>query len=494
VNPLRARRHPHLLQISARPWLDRLRREAGHPVPLDQVPDDWLAEVRARGFDGIWPMGLWTTGRRARQLALTYPDLLATYERIVPGWEPADVPGSPYSISAYEPFPGSGGREALAGLRERMHAHGLGLVVDYVPNHLGVDHPWLNDHPDRLVRGSARDLAAHPGRWFVHTTPDGEDRVFGHGRDPHFDGWSDTVQIDHRRRDARDAMVELLLDVASQADGVRCDVSMLLLPEVLESTWGPGDPAEKGDFWTEAFAALRARHPETVAIAEVYWGLQDRLASLGFDYAYDKDLYDELLDGDVAAVRNTVSRDASHHRIRMRFLENHDELRAWTTFGVARSTAAALVTFALPGLRLFQAGQESGARERLPVQIGREGPEPGDDDARALYDRLLPALDHPAFHGDDWSPLGFEDAPDASADGLVGSRWSDGSVTWWAIANVATEPRRGRIRGDAAPPVDEAIDVLTDSVYRPLDASADPRTWEMDVPPGGGCLLRFEGA
>jgi molecular chaperone HtpG len=147
-----------LLQIAARPWLDRLRREAARPVTLDQIPDDWLAAVRARGFDGIWPMGLWTTGPRARQLALTYPGLLATYERVVPGWEPADVAGSPYSIAAYEPFPGSGGRAALSRLRERLHGHGLGLVVDFVPNHLGVDHPWLNEHPEHLVRGDARDL------------------------------------------------------------------------------------------------------------------------------------------------------------------------------------------------------------------------------------------------------------------------------------------------------------------------------------------------
>ncbi len=486
MNPLRARKHPHLLEISVRPFLRARADETGVPATLDSISDDWMAGVRARGFDGVWPMGVWTTGPRARRLALGYPDLLSTYERLAPDWEPADVGGSPYSIAAYEPHPGLGGRAALGRLRERLHAHGLGLVLDFVPNHLGLDHPWLDGHPERLVRGTARDLAAHPDRWFVHTTPGGEDRIFGHGRDPHFAGWSDTVQVDHRRRETRQAMVDLFLDLAGQADGLRCDVSMLLLPEVLESTWGPGPAGEAGDFWAEAFAALREHRPETVTVAEVYWGLQDRLAALGFDYGYDKDLYDQLIDGDAAAVAETVKAEPSHHSIRMRFLENHDEPRAWSTFGADRSTAAALVTFTLPGLRLFQDGQETGSLERLPVQFSRPADETVDEAARALYDRLLPALDHAAFHGDDWSPLPFDAVDDAPTDGLVGSRWSDGHVVWWAIANVGKDARRARVAGAGL----KGVDVLTDEEHRP----GEDASLEVEICAGGGRLLRFDPA
>lgn len=433
------------------PWLTALAPSPEAPLLLSEVPDRVLDEIRSDGFDGIWLMGAWTTGPRARRLALGYPDLLATYEKLLPKWTPRDVGGSCYSIADYSPPDRVGGRDGLRHLRARLNARGLGLVLDFVPNHLGIDHPWLDERPELLVRGTPRDLAAAPDSWFVHTTLSGEDRIFSHGRDPNFAGWSDTVQVDHRRRDARDAMTDLFVDIASLADGLRCDMAMLQLGDVFHRTWGDGAPEEAGEFWPAAIGAARQRFPELALIAEAYWGLEDRLCDLGFDWAYDKELYDRLCAGDVDGVREQIALSLEHHSRRVHFLENHDEKRAWASFGPRRSAAAAVALYGLPGLRFFQLGQVQGHRHRPPVQLDRYPVEKPNARCRKLYQPLLAALNEPAFHAGTWSALTFSDVEEKSAAGMVGSRWDEGDLSWFAIANLGTDSGRAHVAVEVAP-------------------------------------------
>ncbi len=446
-NPLRRRQHPLLLEIAVRPWLSRLSRAAGTRVGFRDVPDAELARIRAAGFDGVWIMGVWPTGPEARRLALYYPDLLRTYETLLPDWEPRDVHGSPYSIRDYEPLAAAGGREGLAALRARMAAHGLGLMLDFVPNHMGIDHPWLDAHPERFVRGTARDLAREPGNWFVHTTPAGEDRIFAHGRDPYFPGWSDTVQLDYRRREARAAMTRVLLDVAALADGIRCDVAMLALPDVFAKTWGDGPPGEAGDFWAEALAALRGEHPDTVLMAEVYWGLGPRLRAIGFDWVYDKELLDALLARDLANLRARFAVPAADHEGFVRFLENHDEPRAREALG-ERERASAVLAWGLPGVRFVFDGQVEGARGKAPVQIARLGDPVPDEDRARFYSQLLAFLDEPPLHTGGWTDLSpcFIDGADTAP--LFASLWSAPEGHRVLLANLDGTARTPRLACD----------------------------------------------
>src|SRR5690606_17591558 len=130
----------------------------------------------------------------------------------------------------------------------------------------------------------------------THTGP----RVFAYGRDPYFDGWSDTAQLNYRHPGLRQAMRAELAQIATQCDGVRCDMAMLLLPDVIERTWGDdaqpadGTPADNTCFWPTAIAAARQMSPQFIFMAEVYWGREYELQQLGFDYTYDKELYDRL--------------------------------------------------------------------------------------------------------------------------------------------------------------------------------------------------------
>jgi hypothetical protein len=446
-NPLRRSPHPLLLEIPARAWIRSLSDAAGRPLTLAEVPDEPLDELGRHGFHGVWLMGGWTTGPGGRALALHYPDLLATYQRMIPDWEPRDVGGSPYSIRAYEPWPPLGDLDALATFRERLLERGLGLVLDFVPNHVSFDHPWLDERPDLLVQGTARDLARDPASWFVHTSPDGTDRIFAHGRDPHFPGWSDTCQVDYRRREARQAMADILHDLADRCDGLRCDMAMLVLEDVFRGTWGEDENGEAGTFWKTVIPEVRRKHPEILFIAEVYWGLEGRMRDVGFDFTYDKDLYDKLVAGDVAGLAYRGSRPLDEQLGNVRFLENHDEPRVNQTLGPERMRPAAAFAYTLPGLRFFQEGQESGRRLRPPVQLARAPVEAPDESCRAFHERLFALLTDETFHGGEWAPLEIraDGEEDPSRDGLLGNRWTHAGSTRVVVANFAAEPRRGRV-------------------------------------------------
>ena len=478
-NPLRRSPNPLLLQIPVRPWLRALSDEAGRALTLAEVPEETLEAIRRRGFHGIWLMGVWTTGPAGRSLALGYPDLLSTYESLLPDWTPADVGGSPYSIRAYAASEKMGGNEALGELRRRLHEKGLGLVLDFVPNHVALDHPWLDEQPALLVRGAPKDLVAQPSGWFVHTAPDGTDHIYAHGRDPHFPGWSDTCQIDYRRRETREAMTEVLRGLAGRCDGLRCDMAMLVLDDVFRGTWGTDPDGESGAFWSVAIPEVRRHYPELVLIAEVYWGLEGRMLEVGFDFTYDKDLYDKLVAGDLAGVRHRAGIPLESQAHCVRFLENHDEPRAMSTLGPERSVAAAALAYTLPGMRFFQDGQERGWRHRPPIQLARYPSEPTDERCRSRYEELFVQLSDPVFHEGRWQPAAFA-GPDRkpAPESLFGNRWTAGSRTRIVVANLADSAASGRL---LLPELTGGSARISVRVTSAQDGTATPDDFERDL-------------
>lgn len=445
MNPLRATPNPHLLEIPVRPWLRRFAAPGGSPS-LERVPDAELDGIRERGFHGVWLMGVWRTGERARRLARVHPGLRVEYSRLLPGWTDEDVQGSPYSISGYEPGPELGGREGLARFRTRLHARGLGLMLDLVPNHLGIDHPWIEQHPERFVTGTQADRARAPDGWFERLGADGRRRFFAHGRDPYFPPWTDTVQLDYRLPVTRRAMEELLVELAGQCDGLRCDMAMLVLEDVFATTWGERTGAETGDFWTQAVGKLRERGLDTVLLAEAYWDLEPRLIEAGFDFAYDKRLYDAVVAGDAEAVRRCLAEPPERLAHGAHFLENHDEPRALAAFGPERLRAAAAIALPLPGLRLFHEGQEDGRRIRLPVQLVRAPEEAPVEWCRDFHARLQRILGDAAFHRGCWSAPEVRPAgPGEPVPPLAGSVWRLDRELRAVLANLSGSPAYARV-------------------------------------------------
>ncbi len=439
-------RNPTLCEINTWAWLGQLSREAGRRVTLDSVPDAEIERLAALGFDGVWLMGVWQRSDESRRMAREHPGLQNDYRKAVPDFTQGDVVGSPFSVAAYRVDPVLGGDAALSTLRQRLAERGIRLVLDFVPNHLARDHAWTSEHPEWLVQGDPELIAREPHNYFAVDAADRR-RIYAHGRDPHFSGWTDTVQVDYRSAGARRAMADVLLSIAERCDGARCDMAMLVTRDVFLRTWGREFDPPRAEFWPAAVTDVRAQHPGFLLLAEVYWDLEWDLLEQGFNYAYDKRLYDRLIESDATKVRQHLAAGLDYQRRLARFTENHDESRAVCAFGAERSLAAAALTYTLPGLRLFHEGQLDGWQTKLPVQLGRRAAEPAKPEVAAFFQRLLAALRHPIFRDGDWQPLEpvAAEAGDDSYRRIVAHRWSLGEAHRLVCVNLSPERARAQV-------------------------------------------------
>jgi len=433
-----ARRHPVLFQVNTRVRLFELAVALGRPATLDDVPDGELARLADYGFDLVWFLGVWQTGAAARSVSRANEQWLEEYARVLPDFRTEDVCGSCFAIQDYRVHADFGGPEALARLRARMRSHGLRLVLDFVPNHMAPDHAWVRDHPEWFVQGNEELLAAQPQNYRRLETAAGN-RIFAYGRDPYFDGWPDTLQLNYGEPALQQAMLQTLRSVARQCDGVRCDMAMLALPEVFQRTWG----ISSVPFWPRVTQTLHGDFPGFLFIAEVYWDLEWTLQQQGFDYTYDKRLYDRLVEGHARPVREHLRAGLDFQGHLARFLENHDEPRAAATFAPEVERAAAVVTFFTPGLRLFHQGQREGKRVRIPVHLGRGPPEVIEPATAAFHDLLVKCLDDPAFHDGAWQLLDCRPAWDGNGswDDFIAFAWTGpGERRRLVAVNYASHP------------------------------------------------------
>jgi len=416
-----APRYPSLFQINTRVRLSELSAALGRPATLDDVTGAELDRLAHDGFDLVWLLGVWQTGEAARRVSATNPEWLAEYHHVLPDFRESDVSGSCFAVCDYHVHADFGGDEALARLRERLRARGLRLVLDFVPNHVAPDHRWVEEHPDFFVEGTEEQLAAQPQNYCRLETVSGS-RILAYGRDPYFAGWPDTLQLNYGNPALQDALLGELQRIARQCDGVRCDMAMLVLPEVFQRTWGISAPA----FWPRAAAAVRSEVPGFLFLAEVYWDLEWTLQQQGFDYTYDKRLYDRLVHGPARPAREHLLAGLDFQDHLARFLENHDEPRAAATFALDVHQVAAVITFLTPGLRFFHQGQREGKRVRIPTHLGRGPAEAPDASIAGFYDRLLACLNDPAFRDGHWQLLDARPAweGNGSNDAFIAFSWT----------------------------------------------------------------------
>jgi Alpha amylase, catalytic domain len=392
--------YPSLYQINTRVWLNELSQKLGRKAMLDDIPDAELDCLAQLGFDWVWLLSVWQTGLEAQQVSRTNPDWRREFHETLPDLRDEDIPGSGFAITGYTVHANLGGDAALARLRERLKKRGLKLMLDFVPNHMGLGHPWTEDHPDYFVTGSELDLARAPQNYTWVKRKRG-DLLLAYGRDPYFSGWPDTLQLNYANPATHEAMIGELVRVSGQCDGVRCDMAMLVLPEVFERTWGQRAPL----FWPAATRRVRERVPGFVFMAEVYWDLEWTLQQQGFDYAYDKRLYDRLREHHARPVREHFHAGLHYQDKLSRFLENHDEPRAAATFSTEVHRAAAVITFLSPGLRFLHQGQFEGRKKRISPHLGRGPNEPVDAELVKFYDRLLAVLRQPVVREGRWQLL-----------------------------------------------------------------------------------------
>jgi hypothetical protein len=437
------RRFPVLWQLNARTAVQQVSDGA----TLDDLDDARLDALVPAETDWLYLLGVWQTGAAGRAVSRQHPDIRSACKAALPDVTDDDICGSCFAVTGYRVHERLGGDDALARLRARLAARGVRLMLDFVPNHTAPDHPWVSDHPEYYVAGSDGDLANAPANWIRVSTPQG-DRVLAYGRDPYFPGWPDTLQLDYSSPAVRTAMADALVDAAGHADGLRCDMAMLLLPDVFQRTWG----RSMEPFWPDALGRVHAERPDFMFMAEVYWDREYDLQQQGFDATYDKRLYDRLAAGDALGVRGHLHADAEYQARSARFLENHDEPRAAATFDVgARHRAAAVVTYLTPGVRFFQDGQREARRIHVPVHLCRAPIEPERDDVAAFYDALLMLLDDEVVHDGVWRLIDPRSAweGNSSHERLIAFTWStggDAELAYVVVVNFADSWSQGYLR------------------------------------------------
>ncbi|MFL6160806.1 MAG: alpha-amylase [Jatrophihabitantaceae bacterium] len=439
---------PAIYEVNTAVWLDELSRRTGRPVLLGEVTAaDWDA-VCPDGIDAVWLMGVWQRSPAGLEIARDNGELMASFRAALPDLRDEDVIGSPYCVRRYVVDDSFGGPAGLAAARRELAARGRRLVLDYVPNHVAPDHPWVQEHPERFVRGGPEDLADDPVGWLRVG-----DSVIAHGRDPYFPPWPDVLQLDAFAPELRAAAAATLGDIAEQCDGIRCDMAMLMTNDVFAKTWGGRTgPAPAEEFWPEVIAALRAAHPDTVLLAEAYWDMEWTLQQQGFAFCYDKRLYDRLLavaGGGPQPVRDHLRAEVGYQARLVRFLENHDEPRVASRAGRELERAAAVTIATLPGATLWHEGQFEGRLVRPPVFLRRRPDEAADPTLAAWYRNLVGSVAERGIRTGDWRLLEATGWPDNTSCGnLLAWTWSgrSGSGPHVVVVNASDQPAEGRVR------------------------------------------------
>jgi glycosidase len=176
--------------------LTELSRKLGRTATLDDIPDAELDRIAEMGFDWVWFLSVWQTGLAAQAISRANPEWLREFAKTLPDLKDEDIAGSGFAIQNYTVHRDLGGVAALARLRQRLQERGLKLMLDFVPNHMAPDHPWIDEHLDYFVHGSESDLARSQRNYCRVQTKNGL-LVLAYGRDPYFDGWPDTLQLNY---------------------------------------------------------------------------------------------------------------------------------------------------------------------------------------------------------------------------------------------------------------------------------------------------------
>lgn len=473
---------PVVYQISTRPWLYALA-QAGVPancgngrgtqyVCLRDVPDEEWAKIKNDHTDMVWLMGMWQLGEEGLQDSLGY---IERYRPDLPDITAEDIIGSPYAVVDYVVNPEIGNAADLAGVRAKLHSLGMGLMLDFVPNHLARDAKLFYEHPEAFIQRPSGDTS--PDEWWYNKN--GKTVAYGGG--PYDGPWTDTLQLNYFSTEAVQLIEGILMTIASQADGIRVDMAHLVLNEVFSRKWGEvlskggfGRPPQ--EFWSGVLSRVKSQYPGIVFVSEAYDYYmttppeQEYLTNLGIDYSYNKVVLDKLEHKHLEDFRGYVSSQSNGYLAQAcHFTENHDEPRAALSLGgQEQSFAGAIAALTLPGMRLTHFGQYDGLSNRLGVHLRRWTPEAPNSALHARYTKLMEVLAHQVFHYGSWT---FIDVPaDGSGWRLTAWRWEHDGEKRLVVINFSEQQAWGNVQvadafgGDGSDNV-ELTDLLTGTSF-----------------------------
>lgn len=438
-------KYPSIYEINTWVWVSELQAKTGEPVDLATVPQDEWDRIAALGVDAVWLLGVWERSPAGIAIANRNATLQAEFQHALDDFGPDDNVGSPFCVRRYAVDAHLGGAAGLAAARCQLRTRGVRLLLDFVPNHVAPDHPWVCTHPEYFIQGTVADARNDPMSYVRR-----HGFVYACGRDPYFPAWPDVLQLNVFSPGVRAETRATLADIAGDCDGVRCDMAMLVTNSVFGRTWGrrAGSPPPT-EYWHDVIPPVKQWHPDFLFIAEAYWDLEWELQQQGFDFCYDKRLYDRLVHGDASSVTDHLRAELSFQDRLVRFIENHDEPRAAATFSPARARAVAVASSTLPGAKLFHDGQLEGRRARVPVFLSRRADESLDCGLREFYARLLAAVTSAPLRDGQWRLCEHSGWPDNTThEHLAAWCWEHVGGRCLVVVNLSDVPAQGRIHVD----------------------------------------------
>jgi hypothetical protein len=228
-------------------------------------------------------------------------------------------------------------------------------------------------------------------------------------------------------------------------------MAMLMTNKIFSQTWveRTGSLPEK-EFWVEVINSVKIKFPDFKFLAEVYWNMEWKLQQQGFDYCYDKRLYDRLIHDKPSFIREHLKAEWNYQTKLVRFIENHDEKRAIEVFGEEKSKAAALIALTLPGARLVHEGQSYGYKINLPVQLGRRIIEEKNPNITRFYEDLLKLAPGREYDSANWSLCRVDQISDKnqSYTNLIAYLWCVNELYQLIVVNFSPYPSQGHVRID----------------------------------------------
>lgn len=428
----------------------------------------------------VWFMGVWKLGSFGRE-----HDLRKDFNQVLPGYKADDVIGSPYAIANYSCNPEIGSDAMLLKLKQHLNSQGVKLMLDFVPNHVAVDHPWACDHPEYLLPVH-RDYRNDPNsciedHGFTITPPcqqQKDHRQFYYGGDYWNGGWTDTLQVNYWNPELREAQTQNLLHIASMSDSVRVDMAMSVLNRHIELSWakdrrhGSCSTGKRGamsdqykhnppqeEFWTMAINRVREAHPGFVFTAEAYnYGFTQPaedmvLRNLGFDYTYDISALKFLENNNHHDFkRYAIGQGVQYFNKAIHFVENHDDNRAagHVLHSNARAIAGAVLTSFLPGANLFFHGQFHCLKNKLGVHLRRSGDEYYNTGCSDFFSKMLTLIQDSVVQDGTW--MGVQGCYHSTERGAFATnadiliyKWRQGNNIRMVVANWKEQSSSGYV-------------------------------------------------
>jgi hypothetical protein len=486
-----SKKNPLILEINTWVWLSELTKKAGQAIALYNVPPDEWNRIALEGFQYVWLMGVWKRSAEGLRIALGHEGIVSECRKALADFTPSDMSGSPYCIRQYTVDEMLGGDEGLEIARNELNMREIGLILDYVPNHVAPDHPWTKSANALFITGTEEEILEQPDDFYCTNGT-----IIARARDPYYPPWPDVLQLNAFSVELREKTIDSLTKIAGQCDGVRCDMAMLMANRIFRQTWGDraGEMPDE-DFWTGIIPKIKSLFPQFIFIAEVYWNMEWELQQQGFDFCYDKRLYDRLISDTPLSIRMHLQADCSYQNRLIRFIENHDEKRISSILEEPKHKAAMLALMTLPGARLIHQGQPAGKKARLPVFLTRSPEEPVNEILTQFYEKMGSLQSDDLFHEGDWALLPTSGWPgNFSCHNLLAWAWTFEQQRAVVVINYSDKPAQGMIQWIWHEHPDQQIqlnDLLHQTVYHRYTNDLNEFGLYVDLGPYDFHLLSF---